>query len=118
MMNSCNLIGRLTKNPELKTTTSGKTVCSASIAVKKFGSDEALFVNFEAWGKTAEYISNYGEKGRLMAISGKLDCRKWEKDGVNREMYLVKVDEASYLDKVQSNDKPSSEAEYDPYADE
>ena len=117
MMNSVNFIGRLTKDPELKTTTSGKTVCSATIAVKKFGSDEALFLNIESWGKTAEYISNYGEKGRLMAVSGELDCRKWEKDGAKREMCLVKVDKASYLDKVQSNDKPSSDSEYDPFAD-
>jgi len=66
------LTGRLTRDPELRTTATGKQVCSFSIAVAKRikptdGSPDAYFFNVSAWSQTAEYVSNYCTKGRLPA---------------------------------------------------
>ncbi len=100
------LTGRLTRDPELRTTTTGKQVVSFSIAVdKRFkpqGSDErtADFFRITAWEQKAEFIANYAHKGRLVAVDGRLQQRKYtNKDGVEVESIEIVADEVAILDR-------------------
>ncbi len=105
MVNSVVLIGRLTREPELRTTTTGKNVCSFSIAVtKKFkpsdGSPDADFFNIVAWNKDADYVVNYLTKGRLVAVEGRLQARKYTaSDGSNREVVEIIAESVQGLDR-------------------
>lgn len=133
------LIGRLTRDPELRTTTNGKNVTSFSVAVdKRFkpqdGSPTADFFNVTAWGQTAEFVSNYLSKGRLVSIEGRLQQRSYTtQDGNQREVVEVVAESVQGLDRPRDdagggNNGPSraavgtapaaSEEEYDPFADE
>ena len=83
-MNSINVIGRLTKDPELRMTQSEKSVVSFTIACDSGWGDKktASFFPCVAWGKTAEFIDKYFRKGDPIAISGELRSRQYEgKDG-------------------------------------
>ena len=138
MVNSVVLIGRLTRDPELRTTTTGKNVCSFSIAVQKRikpqdGSPDADFFNIVAWNKDADYVVNYLTKGRLVAIEGRLQARKYTaSDGSNREVVEVIANSVQGLDRpredhgdggnrpaaaVSTSSAPAAD-EYDPFADE
>ncbi len=134
------LVGRLTRDPELRSTTSGKQVVSFSIAVdKRFkpqdGSSDADFFRITAWEKTAEFVANYMTKGRLVAVDGRLQSRRYTtQDGTEREVVEVVAESVQGLDRPRDNSgdgAPSpraattakvkeapSEAEYDPFADE
>lgn len=114
-MNRASLVGRLTRDPEIRQTTSNKTVCSFSIAVqKRFKTQdaEADFFNCTVWGQGAEYLSKYGAKGRLIAVDGSLNTRKYTKDGQAREVVEINCEYVSLLD------KPREEDGYDPFQDE
>lgn len=99
------LVGRLTRDPELRTTTTGKSVVTFSIAVDKRmkptdGSPTADFFRVKAWGQTAEFVSNYINKGRLVAVDGRLEQSKWQdKEGQNREMTEIVADNVQGLDR-------------------
>lgn len=86
-MNSINVIGRLTKDPELRHLPSGTEVCNLRIAVDRAGmkGDDgaygAGFFDVDAFGKTAELMAQYLSKGRQVAISGELRWREWEQEG-------------------------------------
>jgi single-strand DNA-binding protein len=134
------LVGRLTRDPELRTTTTGKSVCDFSIAVGKRikpqdGSPDADFFRVNAWGQTAEYVSNYLHKGRLVAVDGRLQSRKYTaSDGSNREVVEIVADNVQGLDRPRDDDGGGASAggaraavaagsapsadEYDPFADE
>lgn len=138
------LIGRLTRDPELRTTGTGKSVCDFSIAVqKKFkpndGSPDADFFSVSAWNQTAEYVSNYLHKGRLVAVEGRLQSRKYQaKDGTNREVVEIVADNVQGLDRPRDDEGGSRQpaaagagyavagaggaapdiAEYDPFEDQ
>jgi single-strand DNA-binding protein len=129
------LIGRLTRDPELRTTSSGKNVVNFSIAVQKRikpqdGSPDADFFNIQAWSQTADYVNSYIEKGRLVAVDGRIQTRKWvDQNGGNRESVEIVADNVNALDRARDNgDTPASssaptqappvEGEYDPFADE
>ena len=72
-MNSINIIGRLTKEVELRRTQSGKAVATYSLAVKRPRSkDDTDFINCVTWEKAAEYLSQYGHKGDVVAVNGSL----------------------------------------------
>lgn len=90
-MNVVNLIGRLGQDPELKTTQSGKSVCSFSLAVKGMKADEVDWVRIVAWEKTAETIANYCAKGREIAIEGRISVRNWEDEGGNKRQSVEVV---------------------------
>jgi single-strand DNA-binding protein len=141
MVNRVVLIGRLTRDPELRTTTTGKNVCDFSIAVQKRvkpqdGSPDADFFRVNAWGNQAEYVTNYLTKGRLVAVEGRLQSRKYTtSDGQNREVVEVVADSVQGLDRPRDDSggegggnagagrpvaaaaAPSAD-EYDPFADE
>ena len=92
-MNNIQLLGRITKDLELKTTTSGKSVCSFDIAVtRKFNKEITDFIPCVAWDKTCETMCKFVKKGQLIAIDGSLYTRKYEdKNGNNRTAYEVNV---------------------------
>mgnify|MGYP002714764422 FL=1 len=93
-MNRVVLVGRLTKDAELRYTPSGVAVATFTLAVNRpftnqQGEREADFVNVVAWRKTAENVANYTTKGSLVAIDGRLQTRSYEKDG--RRVYVAEV---------------------------
>jgi single-strand DNA-binding protein len=88
-MNKVILIGRLTKDAEIRTTQTGKKVASFSLAISE-GKDNVQFFNCTAWEQRATVIENYTKKGSLIAIDGKLKNESYEKDGVKH--YNTKID--------------------------
>lgn len=97
--------GRLCADPELKTTPSGVSVTSFSVAVnRRFGGkngeeSQADFINVTAWRTTAEFITRYFKKASSICIVGSLQTRKWkDKDGNNRSSTDVVADEAYFVD--------------------
>ena len=101
------MIGRMVRDPELRTTNTGKSVLEFSLAVDKrikpsdSNQPSADFFRMKCWGNTAEYVSNYGGKGRLVAVDGRLETRKYvDKDGNNRELVEVVVDNVHFLDRA------------------
>lgn len=96
-MNSINLVGRLTTDPELKQTNSGKSVCSFTLAVSRPRvKDTTDFINAVVWNQSAEYLTNYGRKGNLVAVTGVLTSRKYDdKDGNHRTAFEVVCDSVS-----------------------
>lgn len=98
-MNQVTLIGRLTKDPELKYTQGGKAFCKFSIAVtREFNRDEADFIGCVAWDKRAETIAEYLRKGRRIAIQGRLNVRSYEQNGENKWITEVIVDKFDFID--------------------
>lgn len=88
-MNSVNLTGRLGRDPELKTTNSGKSVTSFSLAVQD-GKDRTYWLPIVAWEKTADFICRYFRKGDGIEITGKVTERKYEdRDGNKRSVVEV-----------------------------
>lgn len=103
-MNKVVLIGRLTRDPELKFTPgTGAAVTTFTLAVdrrfKKEGQQSADFIPVVVWGKTAENTANYMSKGKLMSVAGRIETRSYEaKDGGRRYVTEVVADEVSFLE--------------------
>ena len=102
-LNKVILGGRLTSDPELKTTNSGTAVVSFSIAVnrryQKAGEQKADFINVVAWKQTAEFVSKYFKKGSSICIVGSLQTRSWtDQSGQKRYATEVIADEANFVD--------------------
>ena len=96
MLNMIAAIGRLTHTPELRTTTSGKEICSFDVACERSysanGQRETDFLPCVAWGKTAQFISQYFDKGSMIAVNGSLQTRKYQdKQGNNRTAYELSL---------------------------
>lgn len=111
MLNTWTGIGRLKAKPELSTTkTSGKSVCSFTLAVPRDGSktagdQEVDWVNCVAWGNTAEYITKYFDKGDPIIIVGRLQTRTWEDiHKMTRSSTEVVVDRWYYLMRTRPKD--------------
>lgn len=93
-MNNIQITGRLTADPELKTTQSGVSVCAYNLAVKRPKvKDTTDFLTVVSWRQGAEYLTKYGHKGDVVAVSGVLTTRSWEdKNGNKRISYEVVSD--------------------------
>ena len=80
MINKAILMGRLTRDPELRHTNSGTAVCSFSIAINNgFGENaQTDFINCVAWNKTAEFVSKYFSKGKMIIVIGRISTRSWD----------------------------------------
>lgn len=101
MLNVVVIMGRLTADPELRTTQSGISVTSFSVAVNrnysKDGNNQTDFINCVAWRNNAEFISKYFAKGQMIAIKGSLQQNNYtDKDGNKRTSYDVVVDTADF----------------------
>ena len=90
-MNSCNFVGRLCAEPELRRTNEGTAVCSYSLAVKRpMVKDVTDFIDFVTWRQGAEYLAQYGHKGDVVAATGTLQPRSWtDKEGNKRKTFEV-----------------------------
>lgn len=108
--NNVTLMGRLTKDPELKTTASGKNICSFTLAVSGFG-DKTNFIDCKAWEKTGELVSKYVGKGQRLLVVGELEQESWEKDGQKRSKLGVLVRELQFIEKRDSDSVAASQAE-------
>jgi single-strand DNA-binding protein len=106
MANNITLTGRLTDSPELKTTPNGVAVCSFTLAVKRPRTkDETDFIPCQAWRQSAEYLSKYGAKGNMVAVTGSLTTRKWQdQNGNNRINYDVTCDTVELLESRSSGE--------------
>jgi single-strand DNA-binding protein len=102
-INTVLLVGRLTRDPELRTLPSGMSVCGLGIASNEsFTSngerqERANFVDVTVWGKQAENCAQYLSKGRQVAIRGSLRYQAWEKDGQKRSKLEVNAQEVQFL---------------------
>lgn len=107
-MNQVILIGRLTKDPELRATASNISVCSFTVAVdrrfKTEGQPTADFINVIAWRQTAEFVAKYFCKGSKIALTGSIQTRKWEdKDGNTRYATEVVADSVEFCERKSDN---------------
>lgn len=129
-MNKSILIGRITKDPELRTTPNNRSVCQFTIAVNRTytneeGKREADFINCVVWDKQAENLAMYQKKGNQIAVEGRIQTRNYDdKDGKKVYVTEVLVNNISFLDtkKDDSNfnnlEEPpvvEKEEEIDPY---
>ena len=126
-LNRVVLIGRLTRDPELRQTTGGKDVASFSIAVDKRikptdGSPTADFFNVSVWGQAARFVADYLGKGRLVAVDGRLQSRKFQaQDGSNREVYEIVADNVQGLDRPKEEaprEQARDDGAWDPFSEE
>lgn len=105
MLNNISLIGRLTADPELRTTPTGSSVISFCLAVQrdyaKQGEERQTdFVDCVAWNQTAEIINRYMHKGSSLAVTGRLQTRIYEdREGNKRKVSEVNVQNVSFIDK-------------------
>lgn len=99
-MNQVQLLGRLTKDPELKYTTSGKAYLRISIAVpQERDKTQANFINCVAWNKPAEIIAEHFKKGNRINLVGKLTSRQYEDAGVKKWVTEVMIDSFDFIEK-------------------
>ena len=121
-MNNVSLIGRLTKDPELKTTQSGLPVCRFTVAVDRtYSKDQTDFINCIAWRKTAEFISSYFSKGQRIALTGSIQTGSYtDKDGKTVYTTDINVGNVEFCEsKKKNNDSNNSvEAEEMPFDDD
>ena len=104
MLNKIFIMGRLTRDPELRRTQSGTAVTSFSLAVDRdfksqSGEKETDFIDVVAWRSTAEFVAKYFTKGRMAIVEGRLQIRPWpDKDGTNRRSAEVVADNIYFGD--------------------
>jgi len=83
MINRVTLIGRLTKKAELKSTPNGKSVCNFTLAVQR-DKDNTDFIYCTSWGKTAEVLAQYTDKGSLVGVDGRIQVRSYDSNGTTK----------------------------------
>lgn len=109
MINRVILVGRLTKNPEIRKTPNGASICKFTLAVsrkvKAQGQPDADFISCVAWNKTADLMYQYLKKGSLIGIDGRLQTGKFTNNN-GETIYTcdVMVESLQFLDKTQNND--------------
>lgn len=110
-MNQVTLIGRLGKAPEKRTTQSGKSVCSFSLATSEgYGDNQSTeWHQVVAWDKTADFLAQYADAGRLASVIGRLKTRTYEKDGVTHKVTEVVASSIQLLDKKPAQDRPQEQ---------
>ena len=115
MLNHITIMGRLTRDPELRRTGSGIAVASFTVAVDRDfggrdgGEKETDFIDCVAWRQTGEFVSKYFTKGRMIVVSGRLQIRSWtDKDGNKRRTAEVVADNCYFGDSKRDSDGGSS----------
>lgn len=101
MLNCAIIMGRLTHDPELRTTQSNLSVTSFTVAVdrayKKDGERETDFINVVAWRGTADFVTTYFKKGQMIAVQGSIQTRNYEdKNGIKRTAVEIVADNVSF----------------------
>ena len=115
MLNHIVIMGRLTRDPELRRTGSGVAVASFTVAVDRDfggrdgGERETDFIDCVAWRQTGEFVSKYFTKGRMAVVSGRLQIRSWtDKDGNKRRTAEVVADNVYFGDSKRDGDNSNS----------
>jgi single-strand DNA-binding protein len=112
MLNKCILIGRLTRNPEMKSTNNGTVVGNFTIACdRKFNKDETDFIQVVVWKKLAENVNRFTKKGSLVAVDGRLQVRSYENQE-GRTVWVTEVvaDDVRFLDsKWNDSEQPATD---------
>lgn len=111
MLNHVTIMGRVTRDPELRRTGSGIAVAGFTVAVdrdfsgKDGGEKETDFIDCVAWRQTGEFVSKYFTKGSMIVVSGRLQIRSWtDKDGNKRRTAEVVAENVYFGDSKRSND--------------
>ena len=117
MLNTCTIMGRLTRDPELRRTGTGLAVTSFCVAVdrdwpnKDTGEKETDFINCVAWRQTGEFVSKWFTKGSMIVVSGRLQMRKWtDTDGNNRATYEIVADNVYFGESKKDKSESASTA--------
>lgn len=120
MLNHIVVMGRLTRDPELRRTGSGVAVTSFSLAVdrdfanKENGTRETDFIDCVAWRQTGEFVSKYFTKGRMAVVTGRLQIRNWtDKDGNKRRTAEIVADSVYFGDSKRDGDSVPAPAAND-----
>jgi len=108
-------IGRLTRDPELRYTPSGKAICKFGLAINRSyknqegnNIEDTLFINISAWGRQAEHCSQFLKKGRRVAVNGELRSNNWQdRDGNKRVTYEITARSVQFLDYLKDLDGTS-----------
>ena len=115
MLNHLTIMGRLTRDPELRRTGSGIAVASFTVAVDRDfggrdgGEKETDFIDCVAWRQTGEFVSKYFTKGRMIVVSGRLQIRSWtDKEGNKRRTAEVVADNCYFGDSKRDSDNSGS----------
>ena len=117
MLNKIIIMGRLTRDPEMRHTQNGTAVASLTLACDRDfkpqnGEKETDFVDVVVWGKTAEFAANYFTKGRMAIVEGRLQVRNWQdKDGNKRKTTEVVADRMYFGDSKQEGKKQLAPAD-------
>ena len=121
MLNRIIVMGRMTRDPELRRTNSGTAVASFTVAVDRdfksqSGEKETDFIDVVAWRNTAEFVSKYFSKGRMAVVDGRLQLRDWtDKDGNKRRSAEIVADSVYFGDsKRDGGDTVQSEPQSEP----
>lgn len=117
MLNKIIIMGRLTRDPEMRHTQTGTAVASLTLACDRDfkpqnGEKEVDFIDVVVWGKTAEFAANYFTKGRMAIVEGRLQVRGWQdKDGNKRKTTEVVADRMYFGDSKQEGKKQPAPAD-------
>lgn len=116
-LNRIDIMGRLTSDPVLRRTNSGKPVTSFTLAVDRdYEKDKVDFIDCVAWNNTAEFVGSYFAKGRMAVVSGRLQFREWtDKDGNKRRNAEVIADNV-YFGDSKKDSAPSGESKLDSFS--
>lgn len=118
--NQVQIMGNLTRDPELRYTPSGAAVCEFTVAVNRRwksqggeAREEVTFVDVTAWGRTAEIVSEYMKKGRGIFVAGRLTQDRWEdkNTGQKRSKLKVTAENVQFLGGGKGNGRPAAESE-------
>lgn len=112
MLNTITLMGRLTKDPELRYTNNSTPVASFTLAVDRdFQKDAVDFIDCVAWRKTGEFAGQYFRKGQMAAVTGSLQSRQWQdRDGNKRTSWEVNVEHAYFAESKRREDGGPSQS--------
>lgn len=122
MLNKIVIMGRLTRDPELKRTQSGTPVTSFTLAVDRDfkaqnGERETDFIDCVAWRSSAEFVTRYFTKGRMAVVEGRLQSRKWQdRDGNNRVSWEIQTDNVYFGDSKREGESGSGNGSTPPAA--
>lgn len=118
MLNTITIMGRMTRDPELRRTESGIAVASFAIACERDyapqgGEKETDFINVVCWRSTAEFVDKYFSKGRMAVVSGRLQIRDWtDKEGNKRRSAEILADHVYFGDSKRDGDAPESKSDF------
>lgn len=125
MLNKIIIMGRFTRDPELRSTQNGTAVASFTLAVDRDGKDKQTgeravdFIDCVAWRQTAEFVSRYFSKGRMAVVEGRLQLRDWtDKDGNKRRAAEVMVNSIYFGDSKRENADATEELQFQEMEDD